>query len=103
MSSPNHQHILSSVHLSFQFDQSNIIVESSLDKISPDEDLLNSSRLLMLLTALPVMISYHELDVPGIYPKFGLENLSTRKCGLYPLTQCAAVTMNLFEMMEPPQ
>ena len=62
------------VHLSLQFYQSNIIVESSLDKVSPDEDLLNSSRLLILLVVLPVVISYHELDMPGIYSENILEN-----------------------------
>ena len=62
------------VHLSLQFYQSNIIVESSLHEISPDEDLLNSSRLLILLVVLPVVISYHELDMPGIYPGNILEN-----------------------------
>ena len=65
------------VHLSLQFYQSNIIVESSLDKICPDEDLLNSSRLLELLIPLPVVVSDHELDVAGIYSTNSFENIST--------------------------
>ena len=65
------------VHLSLQFYQSNIIVESSLHKIVPDEDLLDSSRLLELLIPLPVVVSDDELDVAGIYSKNSFENIST--------------------------
>ena len=74
VSSSDLQFILGSFHLSLQLYQSDIIVESSLDKVSPDEDLLNSSRLLILLVVLPVVISYHELDMPGIYSENILEN-----------------------------
>ena len=66
-----------SAHLSLQFYQSNIVVESSLDKICPDEDLLNRSRLLEPLLLLPVVISDDELDVAGIYPEDSLENISS--------------------------
>ena len=56
----------SSAHLSRKFDESNVIIECSLDKVVSNEDLLYGSCLLELFSLSPVMVSYHKFDVPMV-------------------------------------
>ena len=51
-------------YISVELDESNIIVESLLDKVLPDEDPLNGECLLILIIVSTVMITQDQPDPP---------------------------------------
>ena len=57
------------IHLSVYFEECNVVVESSLDKVGSDEHFVDCSDLLESLLLPPVMIPNNELYVASVDPK----------------------------------
>ena len=57
------------IHLSVYFDECDVVVECSLDKVWSNEHLVDCSDLLKRLLLPSVMISYNELYVACVDPK----------------------------------